>query len=148
VTEERDRTVRLERLLPARVEDVFAAWTEPERMTQWLAPVGRAEVEADVVVGGRLRVVMTDGEVRIEHDGEYLEVHPPTRLSFTWRSRYTGDGPSVVTVELSDEAGSTRLVLRHERLPPEARASHAGGWGAILDRLAALIGTGHPHDPR
>jgi uncharacterized protein YndB with AHSA1/START domain len=79
VTEERDRTVRLERLLPARVEDVFAAWTEPERMTQWLAPVGRAEVEADVVVGGHLRVVMTDGEVRIEHDGEYLEVHPPTR---------------------------------------------------------------------
>jgi uncharacterized protein YndB with AHSA1/START domain len=111
-------------------------------MAGWLAPAGHAEVEAEVVVGGRFRVVMTDGQVRIEHDGEFLEIQPPTRLSFTWRSRYTGEEPSVVTVDMSDEAGSTRLVLRHDRLPPEARTSHAGGWAAILDRLAAVITTG------
>jgi uncharacterized protein YndB with AHSA1/START domain len=131
--------IRLERLLPAPIEDVFAAWTEPARMARWLSPRGRAEVDADVVVGGSLRVVMIDGDVRIEHDGEFLEVQPPTRLSFTWRSRYTGDRPSVVTVELHDEDGSTRLVLDHDRLPEEARPSHEGGWGAILDRLSALV---------
>jgi uncharacterized protein YndB with AHSA1/START domain len=108
-------------------------------MARWLAPVGHAEVEAEFVVGGRLRVVMTDGQVRIEHDGEFLEIQPPTRLSFTWRSPYTGKEPSVVTVELSEEAGSTRLVLHHDRLPPEARDSHAGGWSAILERLTALV---------
>jgi uncharacterized protein YndB with AHSA1/START domain len=117
-------------------------------MARWLAPVGRAEVQAEVVVGGRLRVVMTDGEVRIEHDGEYLEIQPPTRLSFTWRSRYTGEEATVVTVELSDEAGSTRLVLRHDRLSPDARSSHARGWGAILDRLAAVITSGASGVPR
>jgi uncharacterized protein YndB with AHSA1/START domain len=131
--------VRLERLLSASIEDVFDAWTTPSRMAQWLAPVGWAEVEADAVVGGRLRVVMTDGDVRIDHEGEFLEVEWPRRVAFTWRSAYTGDDASVVTVELHDEGGSTRLVLHHDRLPPEARASHEGGWGAILERLAAVL---------
>jgi uncharacterized protein YndB with AHSA1/START domain len=131
--------IRLERLLPASVEDVFEAWTDPTEMARWFSPVGRAEVDADVVVGGRLRVVMIDDDVRIEHDGEFLEVLAPTRLSFTWRSRYTGDQPTLVTVELHDEDGATRLVLLHERLSPDARASHEGGWSAILDRLASVL---------
>jgi uncharacterized protein YndB with AHSA1/START domain len=136
-----DEPIRVERLLPAPIEDVFDAWTNAARMAVWFSPVGRAEVEADPVVGGRLRVVMIDGDVRLEHDGEFLDVRRPTRLTFTWRSRYTGDRPTVVTVELSDEDGKTRLVLNHDRLPPEERASHAGGWGAILDRLSAALAT-------
>jgi len=133
--------IRVERLLAAPVEDVFDAWTDAARMADWFSPIGRAEVEADAVVGGRLRVVMIVGDTRLEHEGEFLEVRRPTRLSFTWRSRYTGDRPTVVTVELSDEEGKTRLVLHHDGLPPEVRASHAGGWGAILDRLSAAVAT-------
>jgi uncharacterized protein YndB with AHSA1/START domain len=131
--------IRVERLLPASIEEVFDAWTDAARMADWFSPVGRAEVQADAVVGGRLRVVMIDGDVRIEHDGEFLEVRRPNRLSFTWRSRYTDDHPTVVTVDLSDEEGQTRLVLRHDHLPLEERASHAGGWGAILDRLSGVV---------
>jgi uncharacterized protein YndB with AHSA1/START domain len=139
VTDPGPDAVRLERVLPAPVDEVFDAWITPSRMAQWLAPVGWAEVEADAVEGGRLRVVMTDGDVRIEHAGEFLEVRRPTRLSFTWRSEYTGNEPSVVTVDLQDEGGSTLLVLHHDRLPPDARASHEGGWSAILERLAAVL---------
>jgi uncharacterized protein YndB with AHSA1/START domain len=134
-----DEPIRVERLLPASIEEVFNALTDAARMAEWFSPVGRAQVEADAVVGGRLRVVMIDGDVRLEHDGEFLEVRRPTRLSFTWSSRFTGDQPTVVTVDLSDEEGKTRLVLHHDRLPPEERASHAGGWGAILDRLSTVV---------
>jgi uncharacterized protein YndB with AHSA1/START domain len=133
--------IRIERLLAAPIDEVFDAMTNAARMAQWFSPVGRAEVEANAVVGGRLRVVMVDGEVRLEHEGEFLEVRRPTRLAFTWRSRFTGDQPTVVTVELTDEGGKTRLVLEHDRLPPEERAPHAGGWSAILDRLSAVVGT-------
>jgi uncharacterized protein YndB with AHSA1/START domain len=136
-----EEPIRVERLLAAPVEDVFDALTDAGRMADWFSPVGRAEVEADTVVGGRLRVVMIEGDTRLEHEGEFLEVRRPTRLSFTWRSRYTGDRPTVVTVELRDEEGKTRLVLHHDGLPPEERVSHAGGWGAILDRLSAAIAT-------
>jgi uncharacterized protein YndB with AHSA1/START domain len=107
-------------------------------MARWFSPRGSAEVEADVVVGGRLRVVMIDADVRIEHDGEFLEIDPPGRLAFTWRSPFTGDRPSVVTVELFDADGATRLVLTHRGLPAHERDSHAGGWGAILDRLGEV----------
>jgi uncharacterized protein YndB with AHSA1/START domain len=131
--------LRIELLLPASIDDVYAAWTEPEAMARWLSPVGHAEVDADVRVGGRFRVVMVGGDVRIEHTGEYLTVDPPRVLSFTWRSPYTGNEPSVVTVSLTAEDERTRLVLEHERLPDGAAESHREGWGSILENLAAEL---------
>jgi uncharacterized protein YndB with AHSA1/START domain len=131
--------VRIEVALPAPIEDVYAAWTQPEAMARWLAPMGSAEVEADVRVGGRFRVVMTGDGMSIQHTGEYLTVEPPRRLSFTWQSPYTGAEPSVVTVTLTADGDSTRLLLLHERLPEDAAASHRGGWGAILQRLVEQV---------
>jgi uncharacterized protein YndB with AHSA1/START domain len=86
-------TVYLERLLPATVAEVFAAWTDPTLMAKWLAPTGYAEVETDLRVGGQFRVTMIGDDVRLEHSGEYLLIDPPRRLSFTWRSPYTGGMP-------------------------------------------------------
>jgi uncharacterized protein YndB with AHSA1/START domain len=135
-----DRTrLRIERQLPASVEEVFAAWTDPQAMARWLSPTGQAEVEAEVRVDGRFRVVMIGEDMRLEHTGRYLVVDPPRRLSFTWRSPYTGDEPSVVTVILTPQGKTTHLVLAHEQLPEETVASHAGGWGSILARLAAVL---------
>jgi uncharacterized protein YndB with AHSA1/START domain len=133
------KAVRLERLLPAPIAEVFAFWTNPELMAQWLAPTGSAEVEADVRVGGRFRVTMIDGDFRLVHTGEYLVVDPPHRLSFTWSSPYTGPDASQVDVILTARGSATRLVLVHDRLPDETRSSHEGGWMTILDRLAALM---------
>ena len=137
--------VRIERALPAPIEDVYAAWTQPEAMARWLAPMGHAEVEADVRVGGRLRVVMIGGGMSIEHTGEYLTVEPPRELSFTWQSPYTGAEPSVVTVTLTTNGDSTDLLLLHERLPEDAAESHGGGWEAILERLVEELLKGEPN---
>jgi hypothetical protein len=38
----------IERLLPAPPDEVFAAWTMPDRMADWLSPTGHAEAEVDV----------------------------------------------------------------------------------------------------
>lgn len=131
--------IRLERLLPAPVAEVFAAWTDPVLMARWLAPTGHAEVEADVRVGGGFRVTMIGNDVRLEHTGEYLVIDPPRRLSFTWRSPYTGEHASQVDVSLTARGQATLLVLSHQRLPDETRASHEGGWAKILERLAAVL---------
>jgi hypothetical protein len=37
---------------------------------------------------------------------------------------------------LAPSGDGTEIVLRHEGLTEEAAASHGGGWGQILDRLA------------
>lgn len=135
--------LRIERVLPASPERVFDAWTDPASMGRWLSPVGHAEVESEARVGGRFRVVMADGDLRIEHHGEYLAVEPPGHLRFTWVSPYTGPEPSLVTVDLTEADEGTRLVLTHERLPADQVGPHEGGWGAILDRLAVeLRGSG------
>lgn len=135
--------LEIRRTLPGPPGRVFAAWTDPSWLARWMSPVGHARVEADPRPGGRLHVVMVGDGREIEHSGEFIEVEPPHRLSFTWRSAYTGDQPSIVTVSLTAAGGATDLVLRHERLPAEAAASHRGGWGSMLGRLAGLLAASH-----
>jgi uncharacterized protein YndB with AHSA1/START domain len=134
-----ERMLRIERVLPASPERVYASWTDPDELARWMSPVGHAEVENDVRRGGAFSVVMVGEGRRIEHTGEYLEVDPPRRLRFTWRSEYTGTEPSLVTVELEEVPEGTRLVLTHTMLPDDALDSHAGGWGSMLGRLVVLV---------
>lgn len=140
--------VRIEQLIGAPPDRVFAAWTDPDLLARWMSPVGHAEVDVEPWVGGRLRVTMVDGDVRIEHRGEYREMVPNRRLVFTWQSPYTGPEPSLVTVELETAEAGTRLSLIHERLPAEAVESHRGGWGPMLDRLAELVVQGRSQGER
>lgn len=132
-------SLELRRLLPAPAEEVFAAWTDPELMGRWLSPVGHAEVEVDLRVGGRFRVIMGAEDRRLEHTGKYLEIAPARRLAFTWRSPYTGPEPTVVTVELRPVEDGTELVLTHAQLPEDQVEPHAGGWGRMLDRLTEEV---------
>jgi uncharacterized protein YndB with AHSA1/START domain len=131
--------VRIQRVLPASPERVYAAWTDPAILARWLSPIGHAEADVEPWVGGRLRVAMVSPGVRIEHSGEYRELVPPRRLVFTWQSPYTGPTPSLVTIDLEPVESGTALTLLHEQLPPDQVESHGGGWGQILERLAAVL---------
>jgi len=132
--------LEIERRLPAPVDEVFRWWTEPERLQEWMSPVGTVEAEVDLRVGGSIRIVMRGDGMVIEHQGTFLEIVPPRRLVFTWMSPYTGPQPSVVTVELEPDGGATRLRLIHQQLPEAAMTSHRGGWGAMLNRLEGRLG--------
>lgn len=131
--------LRIERVLPASAEEVFAAWTTPDRMAGWMSPVGHAEAEVELRPGGAFRVTMVGDDLHLEHTGTYLEIDPPRRLVFTWTSPYTGPEPSLVTVELHPHDDGTRLVLVHERLPTGVVESHRHGWGTMLERLAEAL---------
>jgi uncharacterized protein YndB with AHSA1/START domain len=130
----------IRRVLPAPVEEVFAAWTDVEGMQDWFSPFGTGSMTADCRPGGRFRLVMSDGAQSIEHTGEYRIVDPPNLLVFTWRSQFTGGRDTVVTVRLSAAGdGQTNLELTHELLPEDEVQPHTGGWGIILDRLQAHL---------
>ncbi len=130
------RAVEVRRRLAAPIEEVFRWLTEPERLCQWMSPVGSAEARVDLRVGGELRIVMRgDGRV-IEHTGTYLLIEPPYRVAFSWVSPYTGDRPGVVTIQLSGAGeGLTDLLLTHAELPPDAAPSHSQGWTSMVRRL-------------
>ena len=134
------------RLLPARREDVFAAWLDPVSLSQWMCPgdVERATVEVDPKVGGKFKIVMWRPRAEgAEHWGEYLAIQPPSLLSFTWLSAYTDLTPTVVTIELLERGASTELILTHRRLPAPRLDAHRQGWTDIVRKLEAVL-TGHP----
>jgi uncharacterized protein YndB with AHSA1/START domain len=70
----RDTANRLviRRLIRAPREDVFAAWTDPSSIAQWMCPGGikTAEAQLDARVGGKFRIVMKDGQKEYDHTGE------------------------------------------------------------------------------
>jgi uncharacterized protein YndB with AHSA1/START domain len=132
--------VEIRRRIPAPIAEVFDWWTKAENLRQWMSPVGIAEADVDLRVGGAFRIVMRSGDVAIHHAGEFIEIERPTRLVFTWVSPYTGPDPSLVTVELEpDGENATQLWLVHSGLPTAAAASHRDGWGTMLDRLVTAL---------
>lgn len=131
--------LEVERRLSAPPGQVYEAWLDPAMLARWMSPVGHAVATVDPRPGGRFRIVMVGEGRSIEHVGRFVALDPGRRLVLTWASSYTG-GETLVTVELRADGEGTVLRLRHDRLPADQREPHAGGWGRILDRLAAALG--------
>jgi len=125
-------------VIAAPREEVFDAWLDPDMLAQFMRPGERTVTSAQVDArpGGKFRIVMAHDHETVEHWGTYLAIDPPSRLSFTWMSKYTDLQESVVTIELRDDgAGGTELTLTHERLPKSRIDAHRDGWTKIAERL-------------
>lgn len=136
-------SLTLRRRLNAPPAKVYAAWTDPEKMTRWFGPDAGAvrHAEADVRPGGRYAVIFhtEDGE---EHNvsGTYREVVENEKLVFTWAWITTPERESLVTVALRPDGDGTMLTLTHEQFFDEAaRDRHAHGWTGSLDKLEAFF---------
>src|SRR5262249_45250942 len=136
-----DTRLAIRRNFDAPVTAVYAAWTDPQQMKDWMGPsnaVGPSEVTQDFRVGGRYRIVMhaPDGETH-RVGGVYREIVPDRRLVYTWAWESTPERESLVTVEFRAAGRGTELVLTHERFADAgARDRHQHGWNTCLDRLS------------
>jgi serine/threonine protein kinase len=135
--------IRLEQSVPAPIEQVFAAWTNPAEMTAWFAPTDDHTTpiaESDPRPGGRYRVGMKHGAADTHIvSGQYCRVEAPDRLSFTWawESPRADVHETQVTLEFRPDGDRTSLVFLHERFrDEELRKQHAEGWTGCLARLA------------
>ena len=138
-------SLTLKRRIKAPPAQVFAAWTDPQKIALWFGPgettAGSVRAEMDVVVGGRFRVSFRteDGEQH-EVGGIYREVVPDRRLKFTWAWHTTPERESLVTLTLSPDGDGTLLTLHHEQFFDEsARDGHQGGWTGALDKLERYL---------
>jgi uncharacterized protein YndB with AHSA1/START domain len=133
-------TARVERVLDASPDAVYAAWVDPEVLAGFIAPApGTAQVEIDPRVGGRLQIVMTFPDRVTEIEGEFLVLDRPHRISFSWRPlRAAFDSVVTVTLEPHGET-ETRMTITHTRLPQEWRSSYDRGWGLIAGQLADIL---------
>ena len=83
-----ETTLVVRRMLNAKAELAFAAWTSEEHIKQWMRPepdMMIASARMDVQVGGKFRIQMqrSDGEY-FTAVGEFREVEAPVRLVYTW----------------------------------------------------------------
>jgi uncharacterized protein YndB with AHSA1/START domain len=147
----KDRELVLTRLIDAPPAKVYRAWTEPELLKQWFAPLPFTTpvVEIDVRPGGANLFVMRDPQGNeYPNHGVYLEVIPNRKLVFTdaythaWQPSKKPFMTGILTFE--DEGGKTRYTARVLHWTVEDRETHEKmgfheGWGQCTDQLAALV---------
>lgn len=151
---ETDRDLVLTRLIDAPPAALFEAWTRPELLKQWFAPLPYTTpfAELDVRPGGANLITMRgpDG-VDMPNRGVYLEVVPNERLVFTdaYVEAWVPSAKPFMTVILTfeAEAGKTRSTARVRHWTVEDKQAHETmgfheGWGKCADQLEALVTRG------
>ncbi len=142
MAEQENIKLELKRIIPARREDVFKAWTDPSLMKQWWQQldVKYAEnIKLDLRKGGKYEIHMRTKTELYIMQGEYLEIVKPEKLVFTWRAESTYQKETKVTVLLKDLGAETELLLTHEAFPDtKSRDGHFQGWRPVLENLERL----------
>lgn len=94
-------------------------------------------------VGAPLYYTTEDGK-RVFIVGRVVEVDPPYRLVHTQRLTMRDDPPTLVTWELAEIEGGTRVTLRHTGFPEGTRKLESVDrtWVVILRELKRLLETG------
>ena len=137
--------IRVTRRFRAPPHRVFEAWLDPEVAGQWLFATAShpiARVEIDARVGGWFRFVDQRYGETIEHTGEYFEIVPHRRLTF---SLSVEKRPHVITrvmVEIVPVKKGCALTLTHENLPPDYAGRTEGRWTGILYGLGVTLDSG------
>jgi uncharacterized protein YndB with AHSA1/START domain len=136
----------LTRVIDAPRERVFKAWSQPEQVTRWFAPLPYTlpKCEMDFRVGGRFSMTMRSPEGQeYPFTGVYREITPYSRLVWTGEFPYGPAEQMRTEVAFEKDGTKTTLTVRQtfSVLTPETEPHTKGakqGWTATLDQLEAL----------
>ncbi len=154
------------RSFDANIERIYALWTDPALLTQWLPPTGATMrfIRAEPRVGGSSFYAMTFADGATLYGLlNYLALEKPNRIVYTQqfcddqervrRPPFFTDWPETMhaIVELAaEEPERTRVTVRWEpadgATPSDIaefarqRGSMTGGWTGSFDKLEALLG--------
>lgn len=148
VTTPSDHEIRMTRLFDAPRQLVFEVMSSPDHVRRWWGQLGEGYsvpvCEIDLRPGGRWRFVNRHPRGDAAFHGEYREITPPSRIVFTEIFEEFPDTVSVVTAELADEGGQTRLTATVRYPSKDVRdmviaSGMARGAGISYDRLEDLL---------
>ncbi|MGG5823212.1 DUF1579 family protein [Falsiroseomonas sp. HW251] len=144
-------TLGMTRLVPASPEEVFAAWTQPDRIKAWFG--GRSmtcpEASVDLRPGGLHRTVVRDADGTDYANPMLIEaVDAPGRLVLRIEEGSACPLPGAVgtLLFLPDPLG-TRFEVRWDHPTEAMRRQHEEMgferlWGETIDKLGAHAATG------
>jgi uncharacterized protein YndB with AHSA1/START domain len=140
-----DRELIITRLIDAPREFVFRNWCDPRVALAWWGPEDcpATHVQIDFRVGGqwsgRLRAA---GGHEIRQKGVFREILPPSRIAFTfvWEDAGGRGLESLVSVQFTEAAGATRLLLNERPFRSRAvRDANVVEWSEAIDRFVSLL---------
>ena len=140
--------VRMTRLFNAPRALVYEVMTKPEHVRRWWGQLGEGYsvpvCEIDLRVGGKWKFVNKHPKGEVTFYGEYRELVPPSRCVFTEIFADFPDVISVVTSELIEENGKTRMIATVAYPSQEVRdmvvaTGMEHGAGISYDRLEDLL---------
>lgn len=144
VTTPSDTDIQLTRLFDAPRHLVFEAMTKPEHIRRWWGNLDAGYsvpvCDVDFRIGGKWRFVNKHPQGEAEFYGEYREIDAPGRVVFTEIFAPFPDTVSIVTAELTEENGKTRLKATSSYPSTEVRdmvlsTGMERGAGLSYDRL-------------
>ena len=138
-------TVKLHRVLKAKPEVVFRAFTDAAAMAKWLPPNGFTGTvhEMDAKVGGRYRMSFTNFSTGKSHSfgGEFLEFVENERLKYTDKFEDPNlPGEMTTTVEVKTVSVGTELNIEQTGIPDTIPVEACYlGWEDSLRLLTLLV---------
>jgi uncharacterized protein YndB with AHSA1/START domain len=140
-----DRSVRLHRVIRARPEKLYRAFTEADALAKWLPPYGfTCTVEhLQATVGGTFRMSFRNFTSGNSHafGGEYLELQPHSLIRYNDKF----DDPNLpgameVTVKLQPVSCGTELSVVQANIPAMIPLEMCYlGWQESLAQLTVLV---------
>jgi uncharacterized protein YndB with AHSA1/START domain len=75
----------INRSFDAPVKTLFAMWTDPKHVEQWMPPTGMQMkfLEADIRLGGKTKYFMTGNGITMYGRAEYLKIDSPNLIVYT-----------------------------------------------------------------
>ena len=138
-------TIRLHRVLRAKPERVYRAFTDADAMAKWLPPHGfTCKVHhLDAKVGGTHKMSFTNFTTGNGHSfgGRYLELKPNELIRYTDKFDDPNmQGEMQVTVTLKQVSCGTELTVVQEGVPDVIPPDSCYlGWQESLAQLANLV---------
>jgi uncharacterized protein YndB with AHSA1/START domain len=139
-------TLEFKRVLPAAPPEVFRLFADPDELARWWGPAGFSVPSLDFnpAVGSSYRIEMQPPEGEAFHlTGEFREVDPPTRLSFTfvWEPPDPDDVETLVELSFREADDATEVDFKQGTFKTEERRElHRSGWGDSFEKVEAIVG--------
>ena len=131
--------------LDASLPFVFAAFHEPEYLSEWFAPgdCSVTQIMSDFKEGGRYHIKMMDPSgIEMSLTGEYVTILANEQLSFSWAWEDDMEESVMTSVDIhfeKTEEGNVRLVLIQQGfLNKQECDQHNYAWMSCLEKLAVL----------
>ncbi|MGE5943577.1 MAG: SRPBCC family protein [Flavobacteriales bacterium] len=153
-----NKEVFIEETFNARIEKVFQAWTDPEKLMKWFAPDGCTIQfkELDIKTGGKFHSCISNPQYGdCWCIGEYKEVIPNLKLVFTMVNADESGNPinpvdigmdkdwprvTLVTITLTEANKKTKLQLRQTVSQELAKKTGAyPSWLQMLNNMKTLL---------